>query len=185
MNIKVEISARHIHLSEEDYRSLFGDSKPIGIKELSQKDIACEETVEVVGPKNKLPNVRLLIPFRPKSQLEISRSEAIFLGIDPPLKLSGDLPGAQIKIIGPKGKLEAPIAIVAKRHLHLPPAEAEKLNLKNLDIVSVEIASNRGLIFKNIVVRVAPHYSPAVHIDTDEANAAGMNKCENEKLILN
>jgi len=185
MKILVEVSARHIHLSEADFRSLFGDKAPTEIKALSQQDTSCEETVEIVGPKSSISNVRLLIPFREQSQLEVSRTDCYFLGVDAPLKLSGDLQGAKVKVIGPAGSIDKDIAIVAKRHLHLPPEEATKLNLKKDDIVSVKIPGERASIFSSISVRIKDIYSPAVHVDTDEANAAGLSEATECELILN
>ena len=185
MEMKVETSARHIHLTAEDYKTLFGSDEPTPIKDLSQKDSACEEMVEVVGPKSILQDVRVIIPFREKTQLEISKTDCFTLGIEAPLKISGDLPGAFIKITGPLGKLEKDIAIVAKRHLHLPPIEANKLGLSNNDEVKLETKGVRGLTFEGIIVRISDKYSPAVHLDTDEANAAGIMADASGELIIN
>jgi putative phosphotransacetylase len=185
MEILIEISARHIHLTKDDFTILFGDKTPTEIKELSQKDISCEETLEIVGKKSSISNVRLLTPFRSQSQLEISRTDCYSLGIDAPLKVSGDSPGANIKIIGPSGIIEKEIAIVAKRHLHLPPGKAEQLELKNGDVISVKISGDRELIFSNIAVRIKDIYSPAIHLDTDEANAAGISEATKGELLLN
>lgn len=184
MELKIETSARHIHLTKEDFKTLFGDIEPTPIKDLSQQDKACEELVEAVGPKSSLKNIRLIIPFREKSQLEISKTDSFTLGIDAPLKLSGDLPGANIKIVGPFGTIEKEIAIVAKRHLHLPPEEAQKLKLENNDYVEVRVSSDRQLTFDNIVVRIADNFAPTVHIDTDEANAAGLSADATGELII-
>lgn len=184
MGIKIETSARHIHLTADDYKLLFGDTEPIGIKELSQGDKACEQIVEVVGTKSSLKNVRLIIPFRDQSQVELSKTDCFSLGVEAPLKLSGDLPGANIKIIGPVGTIDKDIAIIAKRHLHLPDSEAEKMGLSNNDLVEVKTLGGRGLTFSNIVVRVNDIFSPSVHIDTDEANAAGINSDATGELII-
>lgn len=185
MDIKVETSARHIHLTEQDFKTLFGDKEPTKFKELSQGDFSCEEAVEIVGPKSSFKKVRLLIPFRDYSQLEVSRTDCFALGINAPLKISGDLPGSNVKIIGPAGSIEKEIAIVAKRHLHIPPDEATKLSLNDDDIVDVKIPGDRSLVLSNIIVRVQEAFSTAVHIDTDEANAAGIEGNVNGELILN
>ena len=174
MECKIEISARHIHLSVDDYSLLFGNEKPKEAKELSQHDIACEQTVTVVGQKTVFNKVRVLIPFRNQSQLEISQTDAVNLGIPAPLRLSGDLPGETIKIIGPEGTIEKDIAIVAKRHLHLNPDEAKSLCLNDSDTIKLKISGERHLVFENIIVRIGDHFTRAVHIDTDEGNAAGI-----------
>ena len=126
--------------------------------------------IEVVGPKSTLQKVRLIIPFREKSQLEISKTDCFALGIEAPLKISGDLPGASVRISGPLGKIEKDIAIVAKRHLHLPPDEANKLGLANNDKVEIKVKGDRGLTFSDVIVRIAENFVPSAHIDTDEAN---------------
>lgn len=185
MDIRIETSARHIHLTVEDFKSLFGDIEPTKAKELSQGDFSCEEFVEIVGPKSSFKKVRLLVPFRDYSQLEISRTDCYALGIDAPLKISGDLPGSNVKIVGPFGSLEKNIAIVAKRHLHIPPNEAEKLSLSNDDLIEVKTHGDRSLVLSNIIVRVKDTFKTAVHIDTDEANAAGISADAIGELILN
>lgn len=184
MDCKVEISARHIHLTENDYALLFGGKRPKEIQELSQHDSSCEQTVTVVGQKSTLNNVRLLVPFREKSQLEISETDARNLGISAPLKLSGDLPGETVKIIGPEGTIEKDIAIIAKRHLHLSTEDASELGLENNDVVKVKLPGERSLVFENIIVRTKETFTRALHIDTDEANAAGMSGETVGELIL-
>jgi len=184
MELKIETSARHLHLTKEDFKTLFGDIDPTPIKDLSQQDKACEQLVEAVGPKSSLKNIRLIVPFREGSQLEISKTDSIALGVEAPLKLSGDLPGASIKIVGPSGTIEKDIAIIAKRHLHLPPQEAQKLKLENNDYVEVSVLGDRQLTFDNIVVRIADNFAPTVHVDTDEANAAGLSFDATGELII-
>lgn len=184
MELKIETSARHIHLSSEDYKTLFGEQDPKIIKDLSQEDRACEEVVSLVGPKSTIEKVRLIIPFREKSQLEISRTDCFALGVDAALKISGDLPGAKIKIKGTVGEFEKEIAIVAKRHLHLPPEEANKLGLANNDEIAIKVKGERGLIFENVVVRIADNFTTSAHVDTDEANAAGLSSDATGELIF-
>lgn len=185
MKILAEVSARHIHLTEEDFKVLFGTSASLtSIKKLSQEDdFAAEQKVKLVGPKDTLENVRIIGPFREYSQTEVSSSEARMLGIDPPLRVSGHLPGTSIKVVGPAGEIEKDIAIIAKRHLHLPPEEAESLKLNSDEIVSVKCSGERETIFGQVVVRVKPRYTVAVHLDTDEANAAGLKGDEEVELI--
>lgn len=185
MQVKIETSARHIHLTAEDYKILFGDKEPTVMKELGQGEKACDETVEIVGAKANLSNVRLLIPFREKSQLEVSKTDCFFLGLDAPLKLSGDLPGALIKINGPVGNIEKNIAIVAKRHLHISPSEASGLGISDNDSISVKVSGDRGLVFSNVIVRIKDTFSLTVHVDTDEANAAGLTSDATGELLIN
>lgn len=185
MEYKIETSARHIHLSAEDFKLLFGDKEPTKLKELSQSDFSCEEMMEVIGPKSSIKKVRLLVPFRDNSQLELSRTDCFALGVDAPLKISGDLPGANIKVIGPVGSIEKEIAIVAKRHLHIPLETATGLGLSDNDIVEAKISGDRGVTFSNVIVRTKGAFKPAVHIDTDEANAAGIGADATCELIFN
>lgn len=184
MKIKIETSARHIHLTKEDYEALFGDKKPSEIKELGQKQFACKESVKLVGPKNQLEKVRLVTPFRKFSQVEISKTDSIYLGIDAPLRISGDLSGAaEIIIAGEKGKINGNFAIVAKRHIHLPLETARELNLEHNKAVSVKIAGERAAILDEVIVRTQEHFDESIHLDTDEANAVGINK-EGEGEII-
>ena len=177
--VPVEVSARHIHLSKNDLENLFGQGYELKkIKQLSQpSDFACQETVDIkVGDKN-LKNIRVIGPEREKTQVEISKTDAFFLKVNAPLRLSGDIhvtPG--VTLIGPKGKVDLQEGlIVAKRHLHCATSEAKELGLKNNDIVSVKVESERSVIFEDIPVRVKDSYSLCMHIDTDEGNSAGIN----------
>jgi len=187
--IPIEISARHIHLCQEDLDKLFGAGYELKIKkDLSQEgEFASEETVTLIGPKNTIDKLRVVGPVREKTQVELSYSDCFFAGIDAPLRLSGDVAGSVgAKIKGPAGEVELKEGvIVAKRHLHLNPKEAEELNLKDNDLVKVKVIGDRGLIFENITVRIKPNFKKSAHIDTDEANAAGLGKiCGAGELIL-
>jgi len=186
MEILAEVSARHIHLTEEDFKTLFGSGATLtSIKKLSQDDdFAAEEQVKFVGPKGTFEGVRIVGPYREYSQVEVSYSEARTLGIEPPLKVSGQQPGTTIKVMGPAGELEKDIAIIAKRHLHLSPEAAEALKLNADDIVSVKCNGEREITFDQIVVRVKPKYTVAVHFDTDEGNAAGVKNEDKVELII-
>jgi putative phosphotransacetylase len=181
----VEISARHIHITVADCRRLFGVEKLVQIKTLSQKNFAAEETVTISGPKNELKGVRIVGPFRDFSQVEMSQTDAIFLGVRVPLRISGDLPGASIKVIGPKGSFEGKIAIVAKRHWHLPTSEASSLGFKHGDIVQVKALGERSLIFDKVIVRVDKDFDNVIHMDTDEANASGIKSGMSAQIINN
>ncbi|MBT4349801.1 phosphate propanoyltransferase [bacterium] len=177
--VTVEVSARHIHLSDKDLVKLFGKQYSLHQKNnLSQSDqFAAKETLVISGSKNKLSRVRILGPNRVKTQVELSLSDCIYLGIKPVLRLSGDLKGSSdILLIGPKGKLRIKHgAIVAKRHLHISKTQAKEWKLKNKQKISASIKGERSIIFNNIIVRVGD-FVTRLHLDTDEANAAGVDK---------
>ena len=169
--VLVETSARHVHLTEEHIAALFGEGHTLTHKkDLSQPgQFACEERVTVVGPK-----VIVLGPARPASQVEVSLTDARTLGVEAPVRESGDVAGSgACKLVGPAGEVElAEGVIAAKRHIHLTPADAEAFGVADKEIVGVKITSaDRGLTFGDVVVRVSPKFAAAMHIDTDEANA--------------
>ena len=176
LTIPIETSARHVHMSEQDFKTLFGpDARPTFTKELSQPgQYACKERLTVVGPKGRLEKVIILGPCRSCTQVEISVTDARRLGIPSVIRQSGDLDGTPgCVLIGPKGKIELDHGvIVAKRHIHMTPIDAMRAHVKDNDIVFVITTSyERSLIFSDVVVRVSPSYSLAMHVDTDEANA--------------
>ena len=176
--ILVETSARHVHLSEADMETLLGKGQTLTVKKmLSQPgQFASNERITLVGPKNSIANVLILGPVRPATQVEISLTDARSLGISVPVRESGDIKGsAGLKLVGPAGEVEiSEGAIAAKRHIHLDPATAEELGVTDKQIVSAKVdTEGRSLIFGDVVVRVNANFAPAVHIDTDEANAAG------------
>lgn len=177
MKFIVETSARHVHVSPADLETLFGAGYQLTWKkDLSQPgQFACEERVTVVGPKKELKNISILGPVRNQTQVELSLTDARSIGIAAPIRESGDVAGSgACKIIGPKGEIEiSEGVIVAKRHIHATVADAEALGVKNGDVVSVKIDSDgRSVIFGDVVVRVSDSYALAMHIDTDESNAA-------------
>ena len=173
--ILVETSARHLHVTEEALAALFGEGhKLTNKKDLSQPgQFACEERLTVVGPKGSLA-MSVLGPVRPANQVELSFTDARALGIVPPIRESGDVAGTPgLKLVGPCGEIEiAEGAIVAKRHIHMTPADAENLGVCDKEIVSVKLDTARPVIFEDVVVRVNPNFALAMHIDTDECNAA-------------
>ena len=174
--VLVETSARHVHVTQEALETLFGAGYELTKKkDLSQPgQFACEERVQVVGEKSSFPAVSILGPVRPDCQVEISASDARAIGVKAPVRESGDIAGSgACKLVGPKGEVELKEGvIIAKRHIHMTPEDAEKYGLKDKQIVSVKIESDeRSLIFGDTVVRVSPKFSLAMHIDTDEANA--------------
>ncbi len=172
----VETSARHVHVTQEDLETLFGKGATLTKKkDLSQPgQFACEERVEVVGPKKSLANVSILGPVRPATQVELSATDARSIGITAPIRESGDLAGsAGCKIVGPCGEIEINEGvIIAKRHIHLTPADAEELGVKDKDVVYVKVDTDgRKAILGDVVCRVSEKFARAMHIDTDEANA--------------
>lgn len=175
----VETSARHIHLTEEDFKVLFGaDAKLTKKKDLSQPgQFACEERVTIKGTKKDLAGVSILGPFRKQSQVELSATDARSIGLPIVIRESGVLAGTPgCVVVGPKGEITLKEGvIVAKRHIHATEEDALELGVKDKDIVSVKVSTpERSLIFGDVVVRVSPSYALAMHIDTDESNAAGM-----------
>lgn len=178
--VLVEISARHVHVSQEDLEALFGAGYELTVKKmLSQPgQFACEERVKVIGSKGEFPAVSILGPVRKETQVELSLTDARSIGVTAPVRESGDLEGSgPCKLVGPAGEVELTKGVIAaKRHIHATTADAEKMGLENGEIVSVEIPTSNGrnLTFGDVVVRVSDSYALAMHIDTDEANAAGM-----------
>ena len=175
--ILVETSARHVHLSQEDLETLFGKGATLtNKKDLSQPgQFACAERVNLVGPKKELANVSILGPVRPKTQVEVSYTDARTLGVAAPLRESGDVAGTPgITLRGPAGEITIDNGvIIAKRHIHLTPESAAEFGVEDKQIVKVKIDSNgRKTIFDDVVVRVKSTFAPAMHIDTDECNAA-------------
>jgi len=180
--ILIETSARHVHLTTEHIEILFGKGHELTFKKaLSQPgQFACEERVDVVGPKNTIKNVSILGPARKASQVEVSLSDARTLGVSAPIRESGDVAGsAGCKLVGPCGEVEiAEGVMVAKRHIHVTPAEAAELGVSDKQIVEVKTSGERSLTFGDVVVRVNENFSAAMHIDTDESNAAAMKPGE-------
>ena len=174
--VMVETSARHVHVTEETLEILFGKGYQLTKKkDLSQPgQFACEERVQVIVPKNSFPAVSILGPTRPADQVELSASDARSIGVAAPVRESGDIAGSgACKLVGPNGEVELKEGvIVAKRHIHMTPEDAENYGVKDKQVVSVKIDSpERSLVFGDVVVRVSPKFKLAMHIDTDESNA--------------
>jgi len=178
--IFVETSARHVHLSQDDLEALFGKGYSLTPKKyLSQPDqFASEERVNISGPKGEIKNVVILGPVRKSTQVEVSLTDARTLGITVPVRESGDTAGsAACTISGPKGSITLSEGVIAaKRHIHLAPDEAAVFGLSDKQVVQVKLTSKgRSLVFGDVVVRVSDRFAAAMHIDTDEANAAGLS----------
>lgn len=178
--IPIEVSARHVHLSQSDLEALFGLNYQLKkLKQLTQPcDFAAEETLVLQSGDKTISNVRIVGPVREKTQAEISMTDAITLSISPVLRISGDIedtPGATL--IGPRGRVELEQGvIIAERHLHCATDEAKKLRLKDGSMVSIKIDGKRGVVFNNVKIRVRDDYKLCMHLDTDEGNAAGINR---------
>lgn len=185
--VPIGVSARHIHLSKEHIALLFGAGYELKVlKDLSQPgQFAAEEVVSVEGPRGKFDKVRILGPARGNTQLEVSRTDAFALGIQPPVRESGNIEGTPgIKVIGPKGEVELEKGvIVAARHIHFHPSDAEKWGITNKQHLRVKISGERPLIFEDVIARVSDQYALDMHIDTDEANAAGAKTGDQAEIL--
>ncbi len=175
--VLVETSARHVHVTQEALEILFGEGYELTKKkDLSQPgQFASNERVAVIGSKGQFPAVSILGPVRPDCQVELSLTDARSIGVDAPIRESGDVAGSgACKLVGPNGEVELSQGVItAQRHIHATPEDAEKYGLEDKQIVSVKIDSDgRSLIFDDVIVRVSPKYALAMHIDTDESNAA-------------
>ncbi len=185
--LPIALSNRHIHVSQEDLDVLFGKGHELQrIKDLSQPgQYACDEKVDVVGPKRTIKGVRVLGPVRGDTQLEISVSDAFTLGVDPVIRNSGDIkdtPGA--KLVGPEGEVELDKGlIVAARHIHMHTSDAEEFGVKDNDIVTIKTEGPRGVTFHNVLVRVADSFALEMHVDVEEGNAAGIKNGDLVELI--
>ncbi|MBQ8576413.1 MAG: phosphate propanoyltransferase [Clostridia bacterium] len=187
--VLVETSARHVHLTPEHIEILFGAGHTLtNKKDLSQPgQFACEERVTLVGPKKSIERVSILGPARPETQVELSFTDARTLGVEAPVRESGDVKGsAGCKLVGPCGEVEITEGvIIAKRHIHMTNADAEAFGVKDKQIVKVAINSeSRKTVYDDVVVRVKDSFALAMHIDTDEANAAcAFGKCYGEVIL--
>ena len=178
-DIPVGISNRHIHLTEGDVERLFGKGyKLIPMKELSQPgQYACKELLTIVGPSMRpIENVRVLGPVRSSSQVEISQTDSYVLKVKPPVRESGNIKGsAPIRIVGPKGVVElSEGCIIANRHIHMSPSEADIFGVKDGDYVDIDVNGNRKTRWFDVQVRVHKDFRLEMHVDTDDANSAGI-----------
>ena len=181
MKFIVETSARHVHVTQEDLETLFGKGYVLTKKkDLSQPgQYACQERVTVVGSKKELAGVSILGPCRKATQVELSLTDARSIGVAAPIRESGDIAGSgACKLVGPCGEVELKEGVIAaKRHIHATTKDAEALGVTNGEIVSVKVdTEGRSLVFGDVVVRVSDSYALAMHIDTDESNAAGCGR---------
>ena len=187
-NLVVSVSARHVHLTDQDVETLFGAGHKLTVAKPLYQDghFAAEETVMVVGPRRRmLPTVRILGPTRPESQVELAFTDSISLGIDMPVRASGQLEGTPgCVLVGPKGVVELQRGVIrAERHVHMGPGDAEFYGVKDKDRMSLRIASGCGVIFNNLLVRVGEKIKLEVHLDTDEGNACDIDHAKSVELV--
>ena len=176
MKVLIETSARHVHVSKADLEILFGEGYELTVKkELSQPgQYACAERVDVVGPKRTLSGVSILGPCRKDTQVEISLTDARAIGVNAPIRESGDIAGSgSCKLVGPKGEVELKEGVIAaKRHIHMTTKDAQEFGVKDKQEVMVKVeGTGRAIVLDDVVVRVSDSYALAMHIDTDESNA--------------
>lgn len=191
MNFKVTVglSNKHVHLSKEHIDILFGEGHELTpIKYLSQPgQFACDEKVDLVGPKRTIKGVRILGPARKETQVEISFADGFTLGInDLPIRDSGKIEGTPgVKLIGPKGEVELTKGLIAaSRHIHMHTRDAEKFGIKDKDLVSVKVNGARGLTFENVLIRVHDKFALDMHIDVEEGNAAGLKNGDEVEVVV-
>ena len=175
MKVKIGISARHVHLTKDDLEYLFGEGYDLNkYKELTQPgEYACEEKVSIIGEKGRIDDVRIVGPLRSYTQVEISKTDAYLLGLNPPVRNSGDLKDSEEITIEYNGKklLKNNACIIATRHIHINSIEMEKYNLKNNQKVKLKIDSIKGGILDNVFVKSSDNYVFEAHLDLDDANA--------------
>lgn len=187
MKVKIGVSARHVHLTEEDLKVLFGEEAELTKKvDLSQPgQYASNEQVTLKGPKGSIERVRILGPERNETQVEISKTDSFALGINPPVRNSGDLDGAaEVTIVGPKGEVTKNAAIIAARHVHATLEDAKKYGFEGKEFVSVVVKGEKPGILENVYVRISDKFSYEVHLDTDDANAFLIKNGDEAELIV-
>ena len=186
MKVLLGVSNRHVHLTSEDYKILFGD-EPLGVvKELVQPgQFSSDKKVTLKTPKRTIENVRLLGPLRDYTQVEISKTDSFTLGLNPPIRNSGDLDGAEtITIIGSHGEVTKPCCIIANRHLHINREQREMLGLVGVEKVKAIIPGEKGTIFDNVFIKESPLYTLELHIDTDDGNGSLAKTGDEVEIVI-
>ncbi len=186
--IPMGLSNKHVHVSQADLDVLFGEGYELTpMKDLGQPgQYACEEKIDLVGPKRTISGVRILGPVRKETQIEVSFSDGITLGLgEVPVRDSGMLEGTPgVKIVGPKGEVELPRGVIAAaRHIHMHTSDAEFYGVKDKDLVKVPVEGPRGLTFENVLVRVHESYALEMHVDIEEGNAAGLKNGQLVEIV--
>ncbi len=185
MKVNVGVSNRHIHLSRKDYDYLFGSQELLSIRDLSQSgEFASNLTLSIKTEKGTINNVRVVGPLREKTQIEISKTDARYLGINPPVRMSGELSNSErVILVNGNRKLETDGCILAHRHIHINKEECEKYGLKDREVVSVKVSGERGGILDNVMVKCKDSYNFEFHVDTDEANAFLLSNNDTVEII--
>ena len=187
--VPIGISNRHVHLDQAHWDILFGkDTQPRKFRAVKQPGFwAAYETIDIEGPKGRIEKVRLIAPHRPKTQIEISKTDAATLGLRPPIRDSGQVEGSSpVRVIGPKGTIEIKEGlIIARRHIHFHPLEAQAMGVKDGEIVRVRagMGGPRPVVFEEVLIRVSDKFSLELHIDTDEANAAWVKNGDTVSIV--
>ncbi len=185
--LPIALSNRHVHISKDDLEVLFGEGYQLTpVKDLSQPgQFACEEKVDLVGPKRTIKGVRVLGPTRSQSQVEVSLTDGFTLGLELPVKGSGSLEGTPgVKLVGPNGEVELKEGLIAAaRHIHMNEKDAEEFGVKDRQIVKIKTKGERGLTFKNVLVRVRNDFALEMHVDIEEGNAAGVKNFDLVEMI--
>ncbi len=174
MEVILGVSNKHVHLTEQDYKTLFGD-EPLGVvKELVQPgQFSSDKKVSIKTEKRTIDNIRVLGPLRSYTQVEVSKTDSISLGINPPMRNSGDLEGAtEVTIIGPNGEVTKPCCILANRHLHINPNQRRTLDLLDVDKVKARIVNDKVTIFEDVYIKEDPNFTLELHLDTDDGNGS-------------
>jgi len=174
MKVLLGVSNKHVHLTEEDYKVLFGD-EPLGVvKELVQPgQFSSDKKVSIKTEKRTIDNVRVLGPLRSYTQVEVSKTDSFSLGINPPMRNSGDLEGAaEVTIIGPNGEVTKPCCIIANRHLHISPNQRRELDLMDVEKVKARIINEKATIFEDVYIKEDPNFTLELHLDTDDGNGS-------------
>ncbi len=186
MKLNVGISNRHVHLTNDDYKELFGDIPLTKRNDLTQPGMyACNETVTIKGEKRSLDSVRILGPFRSYTQVEISKTDCYYLGIDAPVRNSGELDGAgMVTIIGPKGTITKNAAIIAARHIHVDKSIRIEHHLEGIDKVNVKIMGEKGGIIENVFLKDSDEAYFELHLDTDDGNAHLLKQGDEVEIML-
>ena len=186
MKINVGVSNRHVHLNNDDYKLLFGDRELTKRNDLTQPNtFASELTVTIKGPKRSIENVRVLGPNRSYTQVEVSKTDAYTLGINPPVRNSGDLSDAsEITIIGPNGEITRNAAIIASRHIHVDKNIRREHNLEGIEKVSVKISGEKSGIIDNVYLKDSDEAYFEMHLDTDDANAFLLKQDDEVEIII-
>lgn len=175
MDVKIGVSNRHVHLCERDLKVLFGDNYELEVKKMLVQpgEFASNSVVTIKTEKSEIENVRVLGPLRSYTQVEVSKTDAFKLGINPPVRDSGDLAGSEaVTLIGPNGSIDLKEGcIIATRHIHITPDQVHEFGLDGLKSVDVKLPGEKGGILYNVQLKVSPNYAFEMHIDTDDANA--------------